>query len=122
MNLTTCDRALIEMGRFGALSRQKGGWKSCNGVGFYECTVLALLSRGLAIYSINKKKPGCKFVRLSDAGIKLARNLTAEYMAKKAAEAAYQKTFAEVVSTAPVATGDQTETEIVQFLSGIADE
>ena len=108
----------MEMVQFGALSRKKGGWKSCNGAAFYECTVLALISTGMAIYSINKKKLGCKFVRLTDAGIKHARTLTAERDANKAAEAAYQKTMAELVSMAP----DANEQHILEFLSKVADE
>ena len=96
MSLSATKRALIEMSQFGALSRRAGGWFSCNNVKFFECTVLTLISRQLAIYSINEKLPGKKFVRLNEDGIKLGRATAAEVGIRKAAREAITLTRAEI--------------------------
>ncbi len=91
MGPTAIERALLEMTQFGALSRKvkpdrhpdaSGGWKSCNGTRFYNCTVMALIAKELAIYSINKNLPDLEFVRLNPTGIIRGRHLIAERKSK----------------------------------------
>jgi hypothetical protein len=101
MSLSSVKRALIEMVQFGALSRQDGGWFSCNQTRFYDCTVMALLSKQLAIYSINEKLPGRQFVRLNEAGIALARAIVAELNGRKQANEAAERLQAEIMRLTP---------------------
>lgn len=84
------------MHKFGALSRRDGGWFSCNDIRFYECTVLSLISKQLAIYSINEKLPGRKFVRLNENGNALADAIIFERDARIQANKASKQMNAEI--------------------------
>ncbi|MEI9804130.1 MAG: hypothetical protein WDN48_06240 [Pseudolabrys sp.] len=101
MRLSVVKRALIEMHQFGALSRRDGGWFSCNGARFYDSTVEAMLSEQLAIYSINEKLPGRKFVRLSQTGTDLARAIVAKRDAETLANAEAERMLADIIRLTP---------------------
>lgn len=103
--------------QFGALSRKEGGWFSCNGARFYDCTIIALLSKQLAIYSINKNIPGGKFIRLNDAGLQLAQAIVRERDARIAAQKAAAHMEAEIANLTPAR-----QEQVTEFLIEIVEE
>jgi hypothetical protein len=75
---TPVKRALIEMLMHGALRREKGIWKSCDGKKFLDQTVTSLVKRNLAIISVNQAYAGAQFARLNEIGAYVAKAVRLE--------------------------------------------
>lgn len=82
---TPIKRALVEMLMHGALRRERCVWISCTDVQFYDRTIIAAVSRNLAIISVNNQYAHKQFVRLNQIGTYVAKAVLAERQARELA-------------------------------------